>query len=130
MTAACAKLIEFRRPGLAGRLRLESALSLLKLGTQEAYHKLFMEYFEHFAWTLQDPAFQVRSGLVHKFIRYASQGRINNSKMNTALFLTAHDPDVENRLMPQKFIAERVKIAKPGEYSPYPFSILKSEYTS
>lgn len=102
-------------PGLAGRLRLESAISLLKLGTQEVYYKLFMEYFEHFAWTMQDPAFQVRSGLVHKFIRYASQGKIKNPKMHTALFLTAHDPDVENRLMPQKYIAERLKIAKPGK---------------
>lgn len=75
-----------------------------------------MEHFETFAWAMQDPAFQVRSGLVHKFIRYASYSRINNPKMNTALFLTAHDPDVENRLMVQKYIVERLRTARPGEY--------------
>lgn len=87
----------------------------MKLGTKERFHKTFMDYFENFAWTMQDPSFQVRSGLVHKFIRYALANKITNPKMNTALFLTAHDPDVENRLMPQKFITERLRSARPGE---------------
>lgn len=74
-----------------------------------------MEYFENFAWTMQDPSFQVRSGLVHKFIRYSTYNKMTNPRMNTALFLTAHDPDIENRLMPQKYIVERLKTAKPGK---------------
>lgn len=74
-----------------------------------------MQYFEIFAWTMQDSAFQVRSAFVHKFVVYATQRRFTNPRMNVVLFLTAHDPDVENRLIAQRFVQERLRSMRPGE---------------
>lgn len=101
-------------PGLAGRLRLQTAISLLKLGQASALERYVMHYFSPLAWSLQDPAFQVRGVLVHKLIQYCHTRRLPSYKFNTLLFITAHDPDPENTMMAQKFVSEKYKTMPSG----------------
>ena len=102
-------------PGLAGRLRLQAATSLLKLGQSPALEKFVMHFFSPLAWSLQDSAFQVRGALVHKLIQYCHTRRLPSYKFNTLLFVVAHDPDPENSMMAQKFVSEKYKTLQSGQ---------------
>jgi sister-chromatid-cohesion protein PDS5 len=101
-------------PGLAGRLRLQAATSLLKLAQAPALEKFVMHFFSPLAWSLQDQAFQVRGAIVHKLIHYCHMKRLPSFKYNTLLFVTAHDPDPENMMMAQKFVSEKYKTLQSG----------------
>lgn len=107
-------------PGLASRLRLQAAVSLLRLATVQQYDRLIStQAFQQLAWTIQDPAFQVRGALIHKLVAYTMSRKLAAPKYTCLLFLTAHDPDYENALMARRSIEQRARKATSGEHS-YP----------
>lgn len=87
------------RPGLAGRLRLQAAQSLLILGGHASYEKMALEHFELLAWVAQDSAYQVRQTFIQKLVKYIMKKKVTNTRYTLILFLTAHDPDRENILL-------------------------------
>lgn len=106
------------RPGLAGRFRLQAAISMLKLSRVPKYEKLVHPSFIHLALMTQDTAFQIRGIFIHKLIAYLFAkkfpGNVAN-RMMVMLFLTAHDPDKENILMARRFVMESTARLRPGE---------------
>jgi sister-chromatid-cohesion protein PDS5 len=102
------------RPGLAGRLRLQAAISLLRLATAPQYDKYVIQHLHLLAWAFQDQAFQVRGALIHKLVAYTLNRRITNTRYTTILFITAHDPDYENILMAQRSIMSKAGKLNPG----------------
>lgn len=101
-------------PGLAGRLRLQAAVSLLKLGQAVRYEAQVLKQLEQLAWVLQDATFQVRGLLTRKLVAYIHARRLPSYKFTTLLFITAHDPDPENLMMARKCVTDRYHAASPG----------------
>lgn len=87
---------------------------MLKLATKPRFDRLVQQHLQIIAWTVQDQAFQVRVALIHKLVAYTLSKRITSPRYTTILFLSAHDPDVENILMAQKSIVERAKKVSAG----------------
>lgn len=101
-------------PGLAGRFRLQAALSLLKLGQAVQYEQQVLKQLQQLAWVLQDATFQVRGLLTRKLVAYIRGRRLPSYKFTTLLFITAHDPDPENLSMSRKCVTDRYQAASPG----------------
>jgi sister-chromatid-cohesion protein PDS5 len=78
------------------RLRLQAALSILKLATVEKYDRTITRNFQLLAWTMQDASWAVRNGFLEKLISYLYRGKLKSPRYNILLFLLAHDPDNEN----------------------------------
>ncbi|KAG9103997.1 hypothetical protein FRC06_006261 [Ceratobasidium sp. 370] len=83
-------------PMIRARLRLQAAVSLLKLSSIEIYANLVLKNLIMLAITLQDTSFRVRSELLNKFVNMVVNRKLGPSFYVLA-FITAHDPEKEIR---------------------------------
>ncbi|KAF8605742.1 cohesin-associated protein Pds5 [Ceratobasidium sp. AG-I] len=83
-------------PMTKARLRLQAAVSLLKLSSVEAYANLVVKNLIALAITLQDTSFRVRSELLNKFVQLAFNRKLG-AAFYVLAFITAHDPEKEIR---------------------------------
>ncbi|KAF9255405.1 hypothetical protein L218DRAFT_884207 [Marasmius fiardii PR-910] len=82
------------------RIRLQAAVSLLHLSTEEVYAGALIPKFLRLALIVQDPCFEVRLGFVTKTINLLVANKLHE-RFNIIPFLTAHDPEDEvRRLIP------------------------------
>lgn len=97
---------------VASRLRLASALSILKLATLgPVFEVQVFVKFSWLAWTAQvrqilvrsrvlihdkqDACFEVRSQFIRRLLAYLRTSRLRGDRFNIVLFLVAHDPEIE-----------------------------------
>ncbi|KAG9124967.1 hypothetical protein FRC07_009533 [Ceratobasidium sp. 392] len=83
-------------PMIKARLRLQAAVSLLKLSSIEIYANLVLKNLIMLATTLQDTSFRVRSELLNKFVNMVVNRKLGPNFYVLA-FITAHDPEKEIR---------------------------------
>ncbi|MBW0491031.1 hypothetical protein O181_030746 [Austropuccinia psidii MF-1] len=82
-------------PGVASRLRLRAAQSILKLASYQALSQNINSHFETLAWMSQDSCYWVRERFITKLVKYLQSRRLNNPRFNVILFLVPHDPEPE-----------------------------------
>ncbi|CAE6417041.1 unnamed protein product [Rhizoctonia solani] len=83
-------------PRIKARLRLQAAVSLLKLSSSETYANVVLKNLIMLAITLQDTSFRVRSELLNKFTLLCINRKLGPNFYVLA-FITAHDPEREIR---------------------------------
>ncbi|QRV81905.1 sister chromatid cohesion protein [Ceratobasidium sp. AG-Ba] len=83
-------------PMIKARLRLQAAVSLLKLSSIEIYANVVLKNLIMLAITFQDTSFRVRSELLNKFVNMAVNRKLDPNFFVLA-FITAHDPEKEIR---------------------------------
>ncbi|KAH8102266.1 armadillo-type protein [Cristinia sonorae] len=76
------------------RLRLQAAVSMLRMASVEGLANEIQNHFVQLALTIQDPCYQVRGAFLDKVISQCSSSRLH-PKFNIVPFLTVHDPDSE-----------------------------------
>ncbi|KAE8234699.1 hypothetical protein CF326_g258 [Tilletia indica] len=83
--------------GHLARLRLAAATNLVKLARVPAFDALIGHQFSDLAFAVQDVCFGVRQRFLRKIIVYLTQRRLP-SRFNIIGFLSAVDPEVENKI--------------------------------
>ncbi|KAG8711503.1 hypothetical protein FRC11_002628, partial [Ceratobasidium sp. 423] len=83
-------------PRIKARLRLQAAVSLLKMSSSETYANVVLKNLIMLAITLQDTSFRVRSELLNKFTLLCINRKFGPN-FYVLTFITAHDPEREIR---------------------------------
>ncbi|KAH7345730.1 cohesin-associated protein Pds5 [Rhizoctonia solani] len=83
-------------PRIKARLRLQAAVSLLKMSSIETYANVVLKNLIMLAITLQDTSFRVRSELLNKFTLLCINRKLGPN-FYVLTFITAHDPEREIR---------------------------------
>ncbi|KDN48299.1 hypothetical protein RSAG8_02891, partial [Rhizoctonia solani AG-8 WAC10335] len=83
-------------PSVEYELRLQAAVSLLKMSSSETYANIVLKNLIMLAITLQDTSFRVRSELLNKFTLLCINRKLGPNFYVLA-FITAHDPEREIR---------------------------------
>ncbi|CAE6540975.1 unnamed protein product [Rhizoctonia solani] len=83
-------------PRIKARLRLQAAVSLLKMSSSETYANVVLKNLIMLAITLQDTSFRVRSELLNKFTLLCINRKLGPN-FYVLVFITAHDPEREIR---------------------------------
>ncbi|GAB1522287.1 Sister chromatid cohesion protein pds5 [Rhizoctonia solani] len=81
---------------IKARLRLQAAVSLLKMSSAETYGNVVLKNLIMLAVTLQDTSFRVRSELLNKFTLLCINRKLGPN-FYVLTFITAHDPEREIR---------------------------------
>lgn len=86
---------------IKARLRLQAAVSSLRLASIPLLFAEIQAYFVPLAITIQDPCYQIRMSFLDKTIAQLSRGKLNPS-YNVIPFLAVHDPesDVISKVSP------------------------------
>ncbi|CAE6427478.1 unnamed protein product [Rhizoctonia solani] len=93
---------------IRARLRLQAAVSLLKLSSVETYGNVVLKNLIMLAITLQDTSFRVRSELLNKFtLLCINRKLVPNFYVLT--FITAHDPEREIRERARNWVAASMR---------------------
>ncbi|KAG8706723.1 hypothetical protein FRC08_000895 [Ceratobasidium sp. 394] len=95
-------------PMIKARLRLQAAVSLLKLSSIEIYANLVLKNLIMLAITLQDTSFRVRSELLNKFVNMVVNRKLGPNFYVLA-FITAHDPEKEIRDRARNWVTVQMK---------------------
>ncbi|EGO03586.1 hypothetical protein SERLA73DRAFT_46084 [Serpula lacrymans var. lacrymans S7.3] len=81
-------------PSVRSRLRLQAAISLLRLATIDAYTTVIDENFILLAITVQDSCYNVRVTFLEKLVVLLTQRKLS-PRYNLIPFLTTHDPEAD-----------------------------------
>lgn len=94
---------------IKSRLRLQAALCVLKMALMPDGDKAIQRDFVSLALVTQDPAFQVRSGFLHRLLLYVNAASGSKKRLSTRYnaipFVAAIDPEEENRDMVRTWAA-------------------------
>ncbi|KAL8280687.1 hypothetical protein RQP46_007010 [Phenoliferia psychrophenolica] len=82
-------------PPVASRLRLVSALCLLKLASSDKFTLEITKRFDVLARVAQDPCYEVRSAFVSKLTSIMRGGSLKSPRFNMIFFMVAHDPEAD-----------------------------------
>ncbi|TCD68846.1 hypothetical protein EIP91_009560 [Steccherinum ochraceum] len=81
-------------PKIKARLRLQAAVSSLRLATVEKLHEDIRQNFVPLALTIQDPCYQIRMVFLNKLISMLSKVQLPPS-YNIIPFISIHDPEAD-----------------------------------
>ena len=99
-------------------MRLQAAVSLLRLATVRKFSDVIGDNFILLAITIQDPCYQVRMTFVNKLLSLLSSRRLPNS-YNVIPFLSCHDPETDIITLNKAYIAYNMR-SMPKRMSPAP----------
>ncbi|CAE6488948.1 unnamed protein product [Rhizoctonia solani] len=98
-------------PRIKARLRLQAAVSLLKMSSSETYANVVLKNLIMLAITLQDTSFWVRSELLNKFTLLCINRKLGPN-FYVLTFITAHDPEREIRERARNWVVAIVTYAR------------------
>ncbi|CAE6457598.1 unnamed protein product [Rhizoctonia solani] len=101
-------------PRIKARLRLQAAVSLLKMSSVETYGNVVLKNLIMLAITLQDTSFRVRSELLNKFTLLCINRKLGPN-FYVLTFITAHDPEREIRERARNWVAASMRRLPLGE---------------
>ncbi|GJE86522.1 hypothetical protein PsYK624_026020 [Phanerochaete sordida] len=95
-------------PRAKSRMRLQAAVSLLRIATVKAFSEIVAPSFVTLALVIQDQCFQVRYAFLNKLIPLLSTRRLS-ATYNVLTFLSVHDPEPEVIQLCQAYILTALK---------------------
>ncbi|KAG8937052.1 hypothetical protein FRC02_008159 [Tulasnella sp. 418] len=99
-------------PQVKSRIRLQAALSLLKLSQVSIYCKIVTAHLPLLALTVQDTCFNVRHTFLCKLTQHLALRKLD-PRFNVIAFLTAHDPEKEIRDRARSYITTYFQRSTP-----------------
>ncbi|CAE6505628.1 unnamed protein product [Rhizoctonia solani] len=96
-------------PRIKARLRLQAAVSLLKMSSIETYANVVLKNLIMLAITLQDTSFRVRSELLNKFTLLCINRKLGPN-FYVLTFITAHDPEREIRERARNWVVKSMQL--------------------
>ncbi|KAI0064905.1 cohesin-associated protein Pds5 [Artomyces pyxidatus] len=100
-------------PKVRTRMRLQAAVSLLRLAAIEKYASFVSNNFVLLAITMQDPCYQVRIEFLRKFMSIATTQKLP-AHFNVIPFLTVHDPEADVKTMAKAYVSYVFRTAPPS----------------
>lgn len=89
-------------------MRLQAAVSLLRLATVRKFADAAADNFILLAITIQDPCYQVRMTFVNKLLGLLTSRRLPNG-YNVIPFLSCHDPEADVITLNKAYITHGVR---------------------
>lgn len=89
-------------------MRLQAAVSLLRLATIRKFADVIAEHFILLAITIQDPCYQVRMTFVNKLVGLLMSRRLP-SAFNVIPFLSIHDPEADVISLNKAYVAHTIR---------------------
>ena len=89
-------------------MRLQAAISLLRLATVRKFADIIAENFTILAITIQDSCYHVRMTFVNKLVGLLTSRRLSNA-YNVIPFLSIHDPEADVISLTKAYVIHAIR---------------------